>query len=232
VDFVAQGYDPDLKVYRMGHRDYDPVLKRFHTPDPLFLESPEKCIDSPHECNLYSYAKNDPLNFVDPTGKWAVEFTLSFGGAAGAGWNTSVGLAASFDRELGAKLAVINAVGTEASAGSPGFKVAAGVEISNARTLTEGYGNKFLIGGEAGTGLVGGINYTHTLEGERGIALNIGLGHGYEAHTGFEHEYVHIIDSLPGVGPTDHFPGIEPNSTKDLNFHQSSSTFELNRFGQ
>jgi len=232
IDYVAQGYDPDLRAYRMEQRDYDPVAKRFLTPDPLFLEDPEKCVDSPKECNLYGYAAGNPVSFVDPTGKWAIEFTFSAGGAAGAGWNTSIGLAASFDRELGAKLAIINAVGTEASAGSPGFKVAAGVEISDARTLTEGYGNKFVIGGEGGSGLVGGFNYTHTPEGEHGIALNVGIGHGFEAHTGLEHEYVHIIDSLPGTGPTDHFSGIGPNSTPDLNFGQSSSTFDLKTFGQ
>lgn len=68
VDFASQGFDKDLGAYHMDHRDYDPVLKRFHTPDPLFFENPEKCVESPHECNLYSYAKENPVSFVDPSG--------------------------------------------------------------------------------------------------------------------------------------------------------------------
>jgi len=71
IDYVAKGYDPDLKAYRMGVRDYDPVAKRFLTADPLFLEQPEKCVESPVECNLYSYSRNNPGSFVDPTGSMA-----------------------------------------------------------------------------------------------------------------------------------------------------------------
>ncbi|WP_394850766.1 FG-GAP-like repeat-containing protein [Pendulispora brunnea] len=71
IDYAAKAWDPDLGVVRMGVRDYDPLLARFLTADPLFLEHPEKCIESPSECNLYGYARNLPSQLKDPTGTFA-----------------------------------------------------------------------------------------------------------------------------------------------------------------
>jgi RHS repeat-associated protein len=68
ADYAATPYDADLGADRMGVRDYDARIGRFLEPDPLFLEHPEKCADSPIECNLYGYARNRPLDFVDPKG--------------------------------------------------------------------------------------------------------------------------------------------------------------------
>ncbi|WP_437576749.1 RHS repeat-associated core domain-containing protein [Sorangium sp. So ce887] len=68
VDYVGKGYDADLGVVRMGVRDYDPTINRFTTPDPLFLEEPGQCVASPVDCNLYGYARNRPLDFIDPGG--------------------------------------------------------------------------------------------------------------------------------------------------------------------
>lgn len=72
VDYAARGWDADLGVVRMGVRDYDPFLARFLTPDPLYLESPERCLESALECNLYVYANDNPLQFVDGDGQAAV----------------------------------------------------------------------------------------------------------------------------------------------------------------
>jgi RHS repeat-associated protein len=71
LDYAEKGYDPDLGTVRMGARDYDPRRGRFLTPDPLVLEDPASCVDSPLECNLYGYARGNPLDFIDPEGRKA-----------------------------------------------------------------------------------------------------------------------------------------------------------------
>jgi RHS repeat-associated protein len=82
IDYVQKGYDADLGLIRMGVRDYDPKLNRFLTPDPLFLEEPWRCVSSPVECNLYGYARNNPLRYGDPHGTFAKEFNDFVSGAA------------------------------------------------------------------------------------------------------------------------------------------------------
>lgn len=67
-DYAEKGYDPDLGTVRMGVRDYDPKLGQFWTADPLFLERLDMCAKSTVDCNLYGYAKNDPVKYTDPTG--------------------------------------------------------------------------------------------------------------------------------------------------------------------
>lgn len=68
IDYAKLGWDPDLGTVRMGVRDYDATLGQFWTPDPLYLESLEACAKSPIDCNLYGYAKGNPLSWVDPEG--------------------------------------------------------------------------------------------------------------------------------------------------------------------
>ena len=79
LDFTRLGYDADLGTVRMGARDYDPRLSQFTTPDPLFLESLDKCQQRPVDCNLFGYAGNDPLRFTDPSGNEPVEVIIHQG---------------------------------------------------------------------------------------------------------------------------------------------------------
>ena len=59
---------PYLGYYQFGVRTYDPTLRRWLTPDPLLAAAPEADSLNGEELNLYAYAGNNPLRFVDRTG--------------------------------------------------------------------------------------------------------------------------------------------------------------------
>ncbi len=58
--FAGGLYDRDTGLVRFGLRDYDPAAGRWITKDPLGF--------SGGDTNLYTYASNDPVNRIDPTG--------------------------------------------------------------------------------------------------------------------------------------------------------------------
>jgi RHS repeat-associated protein len=67
--FTGNYFDFDLGLYLLGARFYDPKLGRFISPDPLYLTNWERGLKSIIELNLYQYAANNPMKYVDPTGK-------------------------------------------------------------------------------------------------------------------------------------------------------------------
>lgn len=61
--FTAHEHLDELELIHMNGRVYDPVLARFMTPDPV--------VPYPYNLqsfNRYSYAYNNPLRFIDPSG--------------------------------------------------------------------------------------------------------------------------------------------------------------------
>jgi RHS repeat-associated protein len=58
--FAGGHTDPDTGLVRFGARDYDPVVGRWTSKDPVGFAA-----GSP---NLYRYADGDPVNRIDPTG--------------------------------------------------------------------------------------------------------------------------------------------------------------------
>ncbi len=55
-------------LYYYGARFYDQVVGHFISVDPLWLHNPERGLDHPQSFNVYAYAGNNPLIYVDPTG--------------------------------------------------------------------------------------------------------------------------------------------------------------------
>ena len=61
--FAGGIYDVDTELVRFGARDYDPETGRWTAKDPIGFEG--------GDVNLYGYVLGDPVNFIDPEGKFA-----------------------------------------------------------------------------------------------------------------------------------------------------------------
>jgi RHS repeat-associated protein len=86
--FTGREWEVDTGLYDFYARAYDPALGRFLSPDPSSFEKPEVGIPDPQLLNPYSYARNSPVNYVDPDGRDAIpvvfpDYKIS---AAGTKW--------------------------------------------------------------------------------------------------------------------------------------------------
>jgi RHS repeat-associated protein len=66
--FTGKERDSESGLDNFGKRYFGSSLGRFQTPDPAGIMR-QKLID-PQQWNMYSYARNNPLRFTDPTGKY------------------------------------------------------------------------------------------------------------------------------------------------------------------
>ncbi len=68
--YTGEQYDADVGLYYLRARYYDQETGRFHTRDPAGGR-----LSEPHSLHKYLYATADPLNNIDPTGRYT--FSLS-----------------------------------------------------------------------------------------------------------------------------------------------------------
>ncbi len=71
--FLDQPIDEETGFYQFRYRTYDPASAQWLTPDPLLLEKPGRCIDTPQACNPYTYAANRPTEWIDPDGHYVTQ---------------------------------------------------------------------------------------------------------------------------------------------------------------
>jgi RHS repeat-associated protein len=117
--FHGKSTDADTGMEDFGARNYDPVLGRFLSIDPVDFS--EKSI---HSFNRYGYGNNNPLRYVDPDGR------VPFPVLVAALWEVAEALAVRGVVWFAERQATTIAV-TEATAG-----VATGAMIPGAATVT------------------------------------------------------------------------------------------------
>lgn len=149
--FAGGIYDRDTGLVRFGARDYDPTTGRWTAKDPILFEG--------GDFNLYGYALQDPVNFIDPDGRFRIQGEIAFGIGIKFGLNITsrgfsvqlgvlFGTAAGIKIEPFTKLESCSELYVEAKA-----KASAGVfgvEGSLKLGTSSGFGSKFL--GAAGKG--------------------------------------------------------------------------------
>ena len=66
--FTGQREMTGLGIYHYGARFYSPYLNHFIQPDTIVPDQ-----YNPQDLNRYSYARNNPMRYTDPTGHWACD---------------------------------------------------------------------------------------------------------------------------------------------------------------
>ena len=66
-------YDAESGLYFLNARYYNPTWRRFISPDDTAYLDP----DTPSGLNLYAYCNNDPVNYSDPSGNFAISLAIA-----------------------------------------------------------------------------------------------------------------------------------------------------------
>lgn len=70
--FTSKELDEETGLYYYGARYYDPRTSVWQSPDMLYASRPEADSHTPADLNLYGYVTNNPLKWLDPSGKYKV----------------------------------------------------------------------------------------------------------------------------------------------------------------
>lgn len=149
--FTGREFDPETGLYYYRARYYDPFGGRFISEDPIGFDrhsinlySDINSVGKP-QVNLYQYAENNSVNFIDPTGLWTLSIGLSINGQIGSiNINISGGIAVDSSGNIGTYTTGGGGLGI-------GAKIAGGMSISgsNAKTICD-------LSGPFASGSVGG----------------------------------------------------------------------------
>ncbi|MDO8663129.1 MAG: SpvB/TcaC N-terminal domain-containing protein [Candidatus Omnitrophota bacterium] len=160
-------YDPKYKfngkelestgLYFYGARYYDQELGRFISADTIVQASYD-----PQSLNRYSYCRNNPINYIDPTGHWwfiGIIVGAILGGVSSAVNNQPVWQGA-----------LMGALG--------GALVAGGAALATEMGLSAGLGATIggIVGGVASSAVNGGNIGVSALTGGLGAGIGYGLG--------------------------------------------------------
>ncbi|RJQ33608.1 CHAP domain-containing protein [Candidatus Parcubacteria bacterium] len=63
--FIGKEWDSETDLQYFGARYYNADIGRFMSIDPLLLQNPGRFLSDPQQLNSYSYARNNPIAWID-----------------------------------------------------------------------------------------------------------------------------------------------------------------------
>ncbi|MHB1459238.1 MAG: RHS repeat-associated core domain-containing protein [Armatimonadota bacterium] len=172
--YTGQEEDAEIGLYFYGARYYDPAIGRFVSADTLVQN-----FSDPQTLNRYSYARNNPLYYVDPSGHLFVVDDIVIGAVIGAAIG---GITAGVQGQNIGKGMLYGAIGGAFTGGAAGYGFVAQVGAGSA----SGGLTSAISGGDIGKGM---------LYGAVGGAAGYGIG-----QVGFSNEYLQFGSQVVGGG--------------------------------
>jgi RHS repeat-associated protein len=176
--FAGGIHDAHTGLVRFGARDYDPFVGKWTLKDPIRFDG--------NDTNIYAYAQDNPILYIDPQGLWTATFGgYYYGGATiGLGYDPGAGFFGSFRFGLGFG----GGFSFDPNGRSPGYE-----DYSCQRQGTDGFYANASVGivglyanATAGAGMTAnrvnsnGYTYANTGYGFSGIRLNAEVSAGVE----------------------------------------------------
>lgn len=194
--FTGKLFDTKAALYYYGARYYDPELGRFIQPDPIIAYP-----DDPQCLNRYTYCRNNPVKYIDPSGNfwWIVAAIIGaiVGAVTGAISAASQGGNILLGAAFGAVVGAITGVATAGFAGVMEGAFAGQIISPVAGGLITG--TEFAIGG-FGTGLIsgfaGGAGDIGDMFTQAGIGAAIGFGTGFIAGYTYTAGWQNVIHGM------------------------------------
>ncbi len=146
--FTGKELDASTGLYFYGARYYDPELGRFISAD-TFVQNPY----DPQSFNRYSYCRNNPINYVDPTGHffWIIAGAIIgaiIGGAVAAATGGNIGQGFLIGAISGALFNIAGGLPLQGFAHTIGHTIAGAVSGAISGVITgDDIGMNAIIGG-------------------------------------------------------------------------------------
>ncbi len=130
----------DARLYISQTRVYSPDAREWVSPDSYVKWNPQAAVTTPWDLHPFRYARNQPLDFVDPTGQFVPLLVIGGATAMGVGFGFGFNLAKNINSKNqiseAFKGAVVGGAVSAAMAALPAIGSAATVAVSTVDVVT------------------------------------------------------------------------------------------------